>query len=259
MYYSDTEARKLIIEAGHKLVEEKLIARTWGNISAKISESRFIITPSGLSYESLKPQDLVVIDISDCSWTGDIKPSSEKGIHAVAYSLRKDVNFIIHTHQLYASAVSVAGEDTQFAPCAGYGLPGTKKLRKEVEDSIRNNMDKNCFLMMRHGALCLGESFENAFENAYKLEQSSKDLFETKVAAIKEKADNRSYLDDYAQIMGVFGKASTDEEKQTLDLITEKNNAAARYNSYRKSMNIFDVMLQHFVYKKKYSKMRGDK
>ena len=96
MYYSETEARKLVIEAGLRLLENKLIARTWGNISARISKDEFIITPSGKAYDSLTPADLVKVRVSDCSYTGNIKPSSEKGVHAAAYSQRSSVGVIVH-------------------------------------------------------------------------------------------------------------------------------------------------------------------
>ena len=84
-YYEETEARRLVIEAGLRLVREGLIARTWGNISARISEEQFVITPSGRAYDDLKPEELVVVNVADCAYEGDIKPSSEKGIHAEAY------------------------------------------------------------------------------------------------------------------------------------------------------------------------------
>ncbi|MFC2662155.1 MAG: class II aldolase/adducin family protein, partial [Eubacterium sp.] len=57
MSYTEEEARKLVIEAGHRLLEEGLTARTWGNISARISDSEFIITPSGMAYEDLQPEE----------------------------------------------------------------------------------------------------------------------------------------------------------------------------------------------------------
>ena len=57
--YSESQARDLVIKAGFVLIEKKLIARTWGNISARISENEFIITPSGKAYETLSPDDLV--------------------------------------------------------------------------------------------------------------------------------------------------------------------------------------------------------
>ena len=180
-YYSDNDARQLVIDAGHRLTENKLIARTWGNISARISEEEFIITPSGRKYDTLEPEDLVTVRIKDGSYEGHIKPSSEKGVHAAAYGLRKDVQFIIHTHQYYASAVAAECRDTRFAPCADYGMPGTAKLRKHVESKMRKHPDKRMFLMARHGTLLLGRDYEDAFRMAEDLEQKCKALVEARV------------------------------------------------------------------------------
>lgn len=135
MYYTDTEARRLVIEAGHRLLENKLIARTWGNISARISKEECIITPSGRAYDTLKPEDLVVVKIADGSFEGSNKPSSEKGVHIAAYALRREVSFIIHTHQHFASAVAADCESIVSAPCAEYALPGTKSSRKMSKKS----------------------------------------------------------------------------------------------------------------------------
>lgn len=179
--FTEKEARRLVIESCHKLVEEKLIARTWGNISARISDDEFVITPSGRGYETLKPDDLVIVRISDLSYEGDILPSSEKGVHAAAYWLRPDVSFIIHTHQYYASALAAECRSTEAAPCARYALPGTKKLIKYMSASIRTNPESNVFLMARHGALILGADPDEAFSRAAGLESAAKNIFRTRV------------------------------------------------------------------------------
>lgn len=181
MAYTEQEARALIIEAGHRLLQEKLIARTWGNISARISDTQFIITPSGRAYDTLRPEDLVKVNVKYGTAEGNYKPSSEKGIHAAAYQLRKDVDFVIHTHQFYASAICAAGEDAPFAPCAAYGLPGTKKLKNAVAKVIRDNPRRKAFLMARHGAVCLGTSYDDAFNVVENLESQCKMLFESRV------------------------------------------------------------------------------
>ena len=80
MYYSEAQARDLVVRAGHMLREKGLVERTWGNISARISETRFVITPSGLAYETMRPEHLAVYDYAHGSWHGPYKPSSEKGI-----------------------------------------------------------------------------------------------------------------------------------------------------------------------------------
>ena len=174
------DMRAEVLQAAARLVEEKLIERTWGNISARVSDTQFLITPSGLAYETMREEHLVLVNIADCSYTGQMKPSSEKGIHAAVYRLRPEVNFIIHTHPYWASVAGVAGMAlTGFIhpllgkriPCAAYGLPGTRQLRQAVEAEAAAWPDCRAFLMHRHGALCLGRDMEDAFAAAQALEE----------------------------------------------------------------------------------------
>ena len=179
MYYSEAQARDLVVRAGHMLREKGLVERTWGNISARISETRFVITPSGLAYETMRPEHLAVYDYAHGSWHGPYKPSSEKGIHADAYRLRPEVSFVIHTHQDMASICGIKGEALEAGealplgpvPCAAYGLSSTKKLRRAVAKELESNPRSKAILMRRHGALCLGGDMEEAFSLADRLEE----------------------------------------------------------------------------------------
>lgn len=176
------EARKIVVEAGKKLVDTGLIARTWGNVSCRVSDTQFVITPSGRAYETLTPDEIVTVNIADCSYEGDLEPSSEKGVHAEIYRQRPDINFVIHTHQHYASAVSPlkidisVNEPTAQALIGSkvlsipYGLPGSKTLRKNVAKALSASTGK-AYLMVSHGALCLGEDCEEAFSVAAELEK----------------------------------------------------------------------------------------
>ena len=174
-------AKELVIKAGKEVVASGLIARTWGNISCRINDKQFVITPSGRAYEDLTPDEIVLVNIEDLAYDGDVKPSSEKGIHAEAYKLRPEVNFVIHTHQMQASVVSALGFDINAVseksaavigdnvPLASYGLPGTGKLRAGVVAAIKRS-DSKAVIMAHHGALCMGESYEDAFAVAAELE-----------------------------------------------------------------------------------------
>ncbi len=191
MSYELQEARELVIRAGLELLSSGLIARTWGNISARISDTQFVITPSGLAYEDLTPEKIVITNIADCSYEGDWKPSSEKWIHADAYRLRPEVNFVIHTHQSYASALSILGQSIGsipgamgFActlgpevPVAAYGPNGSQELSEHVTDAIRLHPSSTALLMANHGAECMGTDYENAFAIAHALETVSKARF----------------------------------------------------------------------------------
>lgn len=175
------QAKELVIKAGKELVASGLIARTWGNISCRISDTQFVITPSGRAYETLTPEEIVLVNIEDLEYEGEIKPSSEKGIHAACYKLRPEVGFVIHTHQINASIVSaigmdingIEGENAEVVgtnlPIASYGLPGTKKLRKGVIDAITRS-DSKAAVMAHHGAVCMGVDYDDAFNVAKKVE-----------------------------------------------------------------------------------------
>lgn len=189
MAYSIKEAKELVVRAGHLLVESGLIARTWGNISARISDTQFVISPSGLAYETLTPEQIVVVNIEDCSYEGNIKPSSEKGIHADAYKIRSEVNFIIHTHQEKASVLSIEGNNLNVSnsedkailgdvvPCAAYGISSTNKLRKAVAYAVDNYPASNAILMKNHGTMCMGKDLDHSFEIAMTLEKVAEDKY----------------------------------------------------------------------------------
>lgn len=196
MAYTETEARRLVVEAGRRLLERGLVARTWGNVSARVSESQFVITPSGMAYDTMTEDQLVLVDGFDGTWQGPRKPSSERGIHADAYRLHRDVNFVIHTHQDMASICSTAGRNLVTdhpllggrVPCAGYGLPSTDKLRRAVAAQMEAFPGSPAILLRSHGTLCLGRSMEEAFSVASALEAVCRQLVESTLGVCRPAA-----------------------------------------------------------------------
>lgn len=175
-------AKKLVIEAGEKLVETGLIARTWGNVSCRVDEKTFVITPSGKPYIGLTPDDIVEVAIDTLEWGGNVKPSSEKGVHAEVYKAYPEAGFVIHTHQKAASIISalksgidnVTGEAQKLIGdkifIGAYGLPGTKKLKKGVTAALKLSPSK-AVIMAHHGAVCFGADLDEAFAVANSLEK----------------------------------------------------------------------------------------
>lgn len=176
----EAQAKDEVIAAGKELVERGLVARTWGNVSCRIDEHSFAVTPSGIAYDRLTPDNIVVVDVNTLEYSGDVKPSSEKGIHAAAYRLESAVNFVIHTHQTYATCLSIAGFDS-LSPretetgilggaisLAAYALPGTAKLKDNVEKALATG--SGAVLMAHHGALVTGKDRAEAFTRAVTLE-----------------------------------------------------------------------------------------
>ncbi len=216
------EAKSEVVKAGLELVQSGLIARTWGNVSCRVDDEYFVITPSGRSYESLTPDDIVLVKIEDCSYDSEIKPSSEKGIHAMAYKMRPDVNFVIHTHQKNASAVSFLGYDINMLsdeskavigsniPVASYGLPGTGKLRKGVTAALERS-DSKAVIMAHHGALCIGSDYEEAFKVAAELEKVCEQFLLDRLQAVSGKVS-----DNIAAVAEHIADVSEGAKKQAM-------------------------------------------
>lgn len=176
---NEDEAKRLVADAGRMLLDEGLTARTWGNISYRTDDDRMVITPSGLGYEGMTPDDVVPVDMETGLWEGARKPSSEKAVHIAAYRALTDARFVIHTHQTYASALGLAGFPSLVLTAeeksalggvalAGYALPGTAALARNISEKLRGGA--HTVLMAHHGALIAGKNRSEAFERAQLLE-----------------------------------------------------------------------------------------
>lgn len=196
------QAKDIVIKAGKELVNKGLIARTWGNVSQRVYENTMVITPSGRDYLSLKREDIVKVNINTLEYEGSIKPSSEKGIHAACYK-DKDVNFVIHTHQEYASIISGCRINNFEADeaytllnsqvlCAPYGLPSTKGLCENITNVLPQAKGKG-LIMRNHGALCFGKDYEETFEAAAQLEAACIAYLEKKFCSSMQ---TREYSDE---------------------------------------------------------------
>ena len=187
---NEKQCRVKVAETGRILLEKGLVARTWGNISARVDDRRYAISPSGLGYEHMTEQDVPIYDMEAETWEGIRTPSSENKIHTAAYRNYPEVKFVIHTHQEYATALGLAGiENLKMSEeeknilgrieVAPYGLPGSKKLGKNVENAFRNG--SKTVLMKHHGAIVLGEDREDTIKKAELLERVCKRTVEEKL------------------------------------------------------------------------------
>lgn len=178
-----SEAKNLVLQAGKELVNSGLISRTWGNVSCRIDEASFAVTPSGRNYLTLEEKEIVVVQIDDLSYDGTIEPSSESRIHAAAYQLDPRIAFIVHTHQENASILSCLGRSAfRFSCsdeplgdrllCAEYALPGTSQLCQNTIRALRHS-EGPAVLMANHGALCTGKDYREAFQTAALLEEAA--------------------------------------------------------------------------------------
>ncbi len=173
-----------IVETAQILVKKGYLMATGGNLSMRIpGESALAITPSNFDYMKMTTNDICVLDFKLNNLQGELKPSVESSFHVGIYQTRSDVNAIIHTHQVYTSALSLMktpipalfdeqvrylGRSVEIIP---YSPSGTDFLKKKIIKNIKNH--NNAFIMQNHGALCFGESMLRAIYNVEILEKCS--------------------------------------------------------------------------------------
>ncbi|MGH4138646.1 L-ribulose-5-phosphate 4-epimerase [Clostridium sp.] len=131
------ELKQKVLEANLELPKKGLVTFTWGNVSAIDRESGLIvIKPSGVSYEEMKLEDMVVLDLEGKIVEGNLNPSSDTDTHILLYKKFKEIGGIVHTHSSWATSWAQAGRDI---PCFGttqadyfYGsIPCTRKMTQE--------------------------------------------------------------------------------------------------------------------------------
>ncbi len=185
------EERKSVIQVAQTLSEGGFFGTrsgTGGNVSARCgAEGLVAVTPSGRPYQNLKPADICIVDLEGGQVAGELRPSIETGMHLSVYRTRPEVGAVLHTHQHYASVLSVIDEPIPplfdevslhlgvQVDVVPYGPSGSPELAAHVADVVANG--GNGFILQNHGALCLGKTLEEALTNVEMLEKAAKVYF----------------------------------------------------------------------------------
>ncbi len=191
-----------VFEANLKLVEYGLVILTWGNVSAVTPDRRLVvIKPSGVPYESMRPEQMVVSDLEGRVVEGELRPSSDLLTHLELYRSFPSVNAIVHTHSRHATALAQAEQEL---PCYGTthadtfygGVPCTRHLTaQEVEEDYerstglviaetfqgRDPAAVPGVLVCKHGPFAWGATCQKAVENALILEETAHIALLTKI------------------------------------------------------------------------------
>lgn len=199
----EQEIRRTVVDLAQKFLETGLVVRTWGNFSARLDEESFVITPSGRAYEGMAPSDLVKVSAVSGKVLdeGGYKPSSEAPMHALVYRHFPAVRVVAHTHQVYASAISLLDTDIAISaewqtllagsclPLSAYGLPGSKNLHRKMETTLAQTAAR-AILMSRHGAFVLAETTETCVRLARDLERFAISIYEDRLGRkIRQRPD----------------------------------------------------------------------
>ena len=209
------DIKREVLEISIKMSKMGLAAGTWGNISARVDQDRIIITPSGMSYNVLKPEDMVLANIHDLSYVGKLKPSIELPLHAEIYKARPEINAVMHTHSINASSVAAVRKDIppildDMVQIIGgsiriteYALPGSEQM---VKNAVKKLENRNATILANHGPVCLGRNLDEALITSQIVEKAAKVFIDTQafggpVCLTNEDVDlmRKFYLEKYGQ------------------------------------------------------------
>ncbi len=192
------ELKDKVCRANLDLVRHGLVIFTWGNVSAiDRSYGLVVIKPSGVSYDDMKPSDMVVVDLDGNVMEGDLNPSSDTPTHLALYRAFPEIGGIVHTHSTYATAWAQAGKDIpnigtthsdyfhEAIPCTGDMTEQEVRGEYELETGnviVRrfqgmNPMQTPGVLVKNHGPFAWGRDAADAVHNAVVLEQVAKMAF----------------------------------------------------------------------------------
>lgn len=176
-----------VLNAAKRMYREALVSGSSGNVSAYDPQKRLMcITASGIDYECMTEQDIIVMRTDGTVLSGSGDPSSEWRMHALIYEKRSDIRSVVHTHSPYATGFAVLHKPIPLIliemvpflggsiPLAEFALPGTAELG---EKALAVLVDRSGCLLSNHGALAIGSDVADTYMRAVYLEDAAKIYF----------------------------------------------------------------------------------
>lgn len=180
--------RKSLFTVVIKLYQKDLIQLNSGNVSMRVSAERLLITPTGISYDDMEAEDLVIVNLNGDVVEGNHKPSSETPMHTTIYKNMPAVKAVIHSHSPYALAFAAVGRGIPIIcteglavggpiPVAAYACPGTEAQGWAAIKAMKGPPPVTGTLLKNHGVLATGANLTQAYSIACKIEMAAKICF----------------------------------------------------------------------------------
>lgn len=202
--------RKEVLKAIQEAVEQGLIHGTSGNIALRDdAEDVIAITPSGISYQGMKPEDIAIVDLDGKWLEGPYKPSSEVPMHTAVMRARPDVRATVHTHSMFATILAM-GEPAELRPITPpqceftplgivpFTMPGSSDVADKVVETLGSS-GKAC-LIKNHGMFTCGRNMKAAMHAAVYMEEMAQTTC-------------------YAKLLGVYEPMPREAEQKMKELI----------------------------------------
>lgn len=209
-----------ICEIGRRMYASGFVAANDGNISVRVSDNQFVVTPTLVSKGFMVPNMLITVDLDGHVVEGNLKPSSELKMHLAVYRARPDVGAVVHAHPPAATGFAVAGKaldrpympelfvNLGVVPLAPYATPSTEEVPRSIEGLIAEH---NAVLLANHGVLAWGRDLAEAYSRLETIELYAKILISSfAVGEPQPIPDNKlRALAQIREALGVKGDIST--------------------------------------------------
>jgi L-ribulose-5-phosphate 4-epimerase len=212
------QLRKEVADLHRELVRYELVIWTAGNVSARVpGEDLMVIKPSGISYDDLGPDTMVVTDLHGNLVEGDLAPSSDTAAHAYVYRHMPDVGGVVHTHSPYATAWAARGEPipcvlTMIAdefggdiPVGPFALIGDDSIGRGIVETLRDSRSP-AVLMRSHGPFTIGADARAAVKAAVMLEDVARTVHFAHQLGTPDVIDQQHVDRLYARYQNVYGQ-----------------------------------------------------
>jgi len=214
------EMKELICKLNLELPRQRLVAWTSGNVSGRDVKTGYVaIKPSGVLYEDLFPDKIVIVDLDGNVVEGKMKPSVDTPTHLYVYRHMPRVNGIVHTHSNYATAfaalglpipvylTAIADEFGGEIPCGGYAPIGGEEIGREI---VRSIGDSPAVLMKNHGVFTVGKDPVSALKAAVTVEDVAKTVFLSLLLGTPEEIPPQEVRRAHKRYLEKYGQADDD-------------------------------------------------
>jgi L-fuculose-phosphate aldolase len=187
------DLREEIVEVSRRMSVSGLVVGTSGNVSARTPDGNVLMTPSGLDYELMEPEDVVLVNLDGKVIEGSFEPSVETPMHTGIYRSRPETGAIVHTHARYSTTLACLNweitpihymlavlSDDGTVPIAHYATYGTEELARNAAQALRDS-HRAC-LLRNHGTIAVGTSVSEAYSRTELLEEMAEVYYRARLA-----------------------------------------------------------------------------
>lgn len=210
--------RRTLVELHHELVRNGLVVWTGGNVSCRVpGRDAFLIKPSGVSYEDLTPESMVLCSLDGSALDQGWSPSSDTASHAYVYRQLPEVHGVVHTHSTYASAwaarnepipcvlTAMADEFGGDIPCGRFALIGGEEIGQAVVDALDGSRSP-AVLLKNHGVFTIGASPRAAVKAAVMCEDVARTVHISRQLGVPEPISPEHVDALYDRYQNVYGQ-----------------------------------------------------